>query len=103
MSDAVHARHVWWTGSVEGLLYLQRGARSFLLPFELGRLCDETLLEDVLFQNVCIHNLQADKCLLILRHAINSDLVHAMNANKCCIYVLQTDRHLLLLISTRKC
>ena len=103
MSDAVYARHVWWTGSVEGLLYLQRGARSFLLPLELGRLCDETLLEDVLFQNVCIHNLQTDKCLLVLVDAMNADLIHAMNADKCCIYVLQTDRCLLVMVNARKC
>ncbi|KAA6420857.1 MAG: hypothetical protein FRX49_09246 [Trebouxia sp. A1-2] len=38
-------------GFVEALVYLQRGAGGFLFPLELGRLCDETLLKDVLFQN----------------------------------------------------
>ncbi len=77
VTDAVHARHVWWTGSVEGLLYLQRGAGGFLLPLELGRLCYETLLKNVLFQNVCIHDLQTDRRL--------PGLSDAMNTDKCCI------------------
>ncbi len=34
VSDAVHARHVWWKGFVQGLLYLQRGAGSSLLPLD---------------------------------------------------------------------
>lgn len=84
-------------------MYLQRGAGSFLLPLELGGLCDETLLEDVLFQNVCIHNLQTGRCLLVLVDAVNADLVHATNADKCCIYVLQTGAKLLLLINGREC
>lgn len=51
-------------------MYLQRGAGGFLFPLELGRLCDETLLKDVLFQNVCIHNLQTHTCLLLLINAV---------------------------------